>query len=195
MLAFSTIAQPGWSVTEDETVEDCILRIARGDREALAWLYEETHAAVYGFVLSILKNKFDAEDAAHDVYIQIWKKAGSYTARGKPMAWIFTMARNLALMQLREQAHRVELTPEDWQAMFAGAPAVDSSDRLMLEALLAHLSAEERQIVTLHAMTGLKHREIAEILDLRLATVLSKYNRALKKLRGALKEAEQYGNT
>ena len=53
------------------------------------------------------------------------------------------------------------------------------------------LSDEERQIVVLYAMTGLKHREIADLLDLKLTTVLSKYSRAIKKLRSALKEADR----
>ena len=52
------------------------------------------------------------------------------------------------------------------------------------------LDAEERQIVVLHAMTGFRHREIAEVLDLPTGTVLSKYNRALKKMR---KEMEAKG--
>ena len=61
---------------------------------------------------------------------------------------------------------------------------------MTLEALLSALGDEERQIVTLHALTGLKHREIAELLGLPLATVLSKYSRALKKLQLAWKEAD-----
>ena len=54
------------------------------------------------------------------------------------------------------------------------------------------LSDQERQIVMLHAMTGWKHREIAELLHLPLPTVLSKYNRVLKKIRDVWKEANEY---
>ena len=63
-------------------------------------------------------------------------------------------------------------------------------DRMVLETAMNVLDAEERQIVVLHAMTGFRHREIAEILDLPTGTVLSKYNRALKKMR---KEMEAKG--
>lgn len=73
---------------------------------------------------------------------------------------------------------------------FADTPAVTTEDRLVLESMLAFLTDEERQIVTLHALTGLKHREIAALLELPLPTVLSKYNRALKKLKLVLKEGE-----
>lgn len=111
-----------------------------------------------------------------------------YTPKGKPLAWIFTITRNLALMRIREQSRTVTIEPESWQSLFADEPAVTSEDQLVLASLMETLSDQERQIVVLHAMTGLKHREIAELLNLRLPTVLSKYNRALKKLRNVLKE-------
>ena len=60
--------------------------------------------------------------------------------------------------------------------------------RLVLETVLSALGQEEREIVMLHAAAGMKHREIASLLHLPLPTVLSKYNRALKKLREAMKE-------
>ncbi|MBR5472193.1 MAG: hypothetical protein IKU81_08835 [Oscillibacter sp.] len=63
------------------------------------------------------------------------------------------------------------------------AQDVKPEDRQLLQTALAALSQTERQVVLLHAVTGLKHREIAEILELPLATVLSKYRRALRKLK------------
>ena len=93
-------------------------------------------------------------------------------------------------MRLREQTRTVAVSPDDCQNMFVEEPAVDHEDRIILASLLGTLSDEERQIVVLHAMTGLKHREIADLLGLALPTVLSKYSRALKKLRTALKEAD-----
>lgn len=191
MFALFMAVPDGSSGEKDGIMEVCISKIAKGDKEALAELYNETHAAVYGFALSLLKNKQDAEDVLQDVYIQVWRNAGGYQAKGKPLAWLFTITRNLALMTIRQQKRTVTVAPEDWQAMFADEPLVDQEDRMVLGALLGILSYEERQIVVLHAMTGFKHREIAQLLDLRLPTVLSKYNRAVKKLRGALKEADR----
>jgi RNA polymerase sigma factor (sigma-70 family) len=66
----------------------------------------------------------------------------------------------------------------------------DPTDRIVLQAALATLSEEERQIVLLFAATGMKHREIAASLDMPLSTELSKYHRALKKLRDYLEEKE-----
>ena len=61
-------------------------------------------------------------------------------------------------------------------------------DKVILQDALNTLDFEERQIVILHSLTGMKHREIAEILDLPTGTVLSKYNRSIKKLRRELEE-------
>lgn len=189
MLTLAMTAPSCQSGRQDSLTENHIAKIAANDQGALTLLYRETGAAVYGFALSILKNKQDAEDVLQDTYIRIWNAAGSYTPNGKPMAWIFTIARNLALMRMRERSRTVAVAPGDWQSLFADEPAVNGEDRQMLASLLESLSDQERQIVILHSMTGLKHREIAELLNLRLSTVLSKYNRALKKLRNSLKEA------
>lgn len=189
MLAFVMTMPPSRSGRQDGIIENCIAKIAEGEQDALALLYEQTHAAVYGFALSILKNRQNAEDILQDTYIQIWNAACHYTSEGKPLAWIFTITRNLALMRLREQSRTVAISPEDWQTLFADEPAVNREDRIMLMSLLEILSDVERQIIMLHVMAGLKHREIAELLNLRLSTVLSRHSRALKKLRKALKEA------
>lgn len=189
MLAFVMNMPSSQSERQDGVIENCIAKIAVGNPDALTQLYQQISSAVYGFALSILKNKQDAEDVLQDTFIQLWNAAGSYTPKGKPLAWIFTITRNLALMRIREQSRTVSMAPENWQNLFADEPTVSHEDRVMLASLLGTLSDSERQIVMLHIMTGLKHREIAELLNLRLSTVLSKYNRALKKLRNALKEA------
>ena len=106
------------------------------------------------------------------------------------MGWLMTITRNLALDRLRQHSRTQTLPHEDWQALPEEASPVTAEDRMMLEALLSVLEDQERQIVTLHALTGLKHREIAALLGLPLPTVLSKYSRALKKLRLAWKEAD-----
>lgn len=181
--------RPGY---DDDALERSIARIAAGEREALAQLYQHSRTAVYGFALSIMKQRADAEDVLQDTYLQVWQGAEGYRAQGRPMAWLMTIVRNLALDRLRERLRTAELPPEDWQ--LTDDPALTQEDRLTLEALLGQLSDEERQIVTLHAIAGLKHREIAALLKLPLSTVLSKYNRSMKKLQLAWKEAEEHGS-
>ena len=107
------------------------------------------------------------------------------------MAWVLTVARNLALMKLRERGKTEELEPESWEQMAADSPLVTVEDRQVLRAALEGLTDEERQVVTLHAVTGWKHKEIAHLLNLPLSTVLSKYRRALQELRTMLEGGEK----
>lgn len=171
-----------------------ISRIADGDREALACLYEAVRVPVYSYALSILKHAPDAEDVLHDCFLSIHTSAAGYRSAGKPMAWILTITRNLCLMKLREKNRenhrRTDIPEEDWDTHLGLSDDTDVCDRLILDECMNRLSEEERQIVVLHAVSGLKHREIAGILSLPLATVLSKYSRAVKKLKAILEREE-----
>lgn len=169
-----------------EEMERCLARMAQGDTGALGRLYELTREAVYGYALSILKNAHDAEDVMQETFVRAHLGAGQYRAHGKPTAWLMRITRNLALMKLREGKRTVAMSPEDWMDAFSDRPDFTHEDALTLSQLMDTLSSEEREIVSLHALTGLKHREIAQLLDLALPTVLSKYNRALKKLKSTL---------
>lgn len=187
MLAFTVAAEdPGRG--DAGMLDAWLTGIAGGSAEALAQFYQRTRAAVYGFALSILRNPQDAEDVLQDAYIQVWQCADRYRSQGKPMAWLMTVTRNLATSRLRERGRETLLAPEDWSAWADECPAVTEEDRLTLEGLMDSLSDGERQVVVLHALTGLKHREIAGLLDLPLSTVLSRYNRSVKKLQNAWKE-------
>ena len=136
--------------------------------------------------LGYVKNPQDAQDIAQDAFVRIWDSAPQYQSQGSPMGWILTVTRNLALMKLRSRGREAGLEEEQWLAIPADAPSVSPEDRALLEQALGTLEEQARRIVLLHAVTGLKHREIAQLLELPLATVLSKYHRALKKLKAQL---------
>ena len=174
------------TASEYETIEALLARIARGDKAALGELYERTHAAVFGFAMSMCPSPADAEDILHDTYLAVYSSAGQYKAKGKPMAWIMTIAKNLARMRMRKAGRQLDIADEDWERYLAAKNEVSPDERILLQAALKLLSDTERQIVMLHAVAGLKHREIAAILDMPTATVLSKYSRALKKLASAM---------
>ena len=163
-----------------------LLRVAGGEREALAELYRRTRSAVYGLALSYLKNAHDAQDLTQDVYVQAWDCAEQYRPTGSPMGWLMAVCRNLCLMRLRREERHAALSEEEWDAIPAQECGLDADERTLLQQALASLADEERRIVLLHAVTGLKHREIAALLELPLPTVLSKYHRALKKMRAYL---------
>lgn len=170
---------------KDRELDRLLLRVGQGDREAFARLYSLTRGAVYALALSLLRDAHEAQDVAQDVYVKVWESAPAYRPQGSPMAWLLTVARNLARSRLRQSGRQIALDEEAWNAIPAAAPDVE--DRQLLQGALARLGAEEREIVLLHAVTGLKHREIAQLLELPLSTVLSKYHRGLKKLRAQMK--------
>lgn len=170
-------------------LEALLARIAKEDKEALGELYERTKAAVYGFAISLSHSPADAEDVLQDTYIAVYSAAAGYVPRGKPMAWIMTIAKNLARMRLRAVRKQLDLDEEDWGRYLTSSPNVSTDERMLLQVAMKVLSDEQQQIVMLHAVAGMKHREIARMLDMPTATVLSKYSRAIKKLRIAM-EAE-----
>lgn len=165
-------------------------RIAGGDREALETLYLSTEKSVYALILSIVKNPHDAQDIMQDTYLKIRAGAHLYRPQGKPLAWIFTIAKNLSLMHLRRKQHFAEVSSDELENSSNLAVVMDADDRLVLATLLNRLGEEERQIVLLHAVSGMKHREMASALGIPLSTVLSKYTRALKKLKKYLSDEE-----
>lgn len=165
--------------------------IAQGDEDAFRQLYQNTDRTLYSFILSILKSPQDAEEVMQETYLKIWTSAASYRPQGKPLAWMFTIAKNLCYMKFRDQKYRSDLGLDDLSEGELGEPCRQVelvTDRMVLFAALELLKEEERQIVLLHATAGMKHREIAASLRMPLATVLSKYNRAMKKLEKYLRE-------
>ncbi len=176
--------------TEDVLLDECLERISRKDKSALTELYNITSTSVYSFALSILKNTYDAEDVLHDCYVNIYLSAENYHSKGKPMAWILTITKNLCLLKIRDQKRISDIPQEDWEKYLKGKDDMAQEDKIILYECMVNLSDEERQIVILHAVAGLKHREIAKTLSIPLSTVLSKYNRSLKKLKDLLMKGE-----
>ena len=171
--------------------EELLKRVAEGDQEAFHQLYQNTDRTIYSFILSILKNPQDAEEVMQETYLKVWTNASSYQSQGKPLAWMFTIARNLCYMRFRDQKHQADVGLDELNGEETGEvclPLEQMTDAIVLKAALSILKEDERQIVLLHASAGLKHREVAAGLGMPLATVLSKYNRAMKKLQQYLRE-------
>lgn len=169
----------------DETI---FSKIANNDIEAFEELYTVTERSVYSFALSILRDHEDAMDVLQDTYLKIRGAAHLYKPMGKPMAWVFTITRNLAMSKLRTTRRTDSISEEDLEDNLSFSYVTDRDDKMVLQAALNILDTEEREIILLHAISGFKHREIAANLGLSLGTVLSKYNRGLKKLKKHLKE-------
>ena len=166
--------------------ETWISRIAAGDMDALRRLYEAVGDKVYGFALSLVRHPQDAEDVLQETFVRIHDHAKDYRPQGKPLAWIFTIARHLAMDKRRQQSRTQPLSETVDVVDLSNMDRADH--RILLDSLLNRLSEEDRQILILHVVVGMKHREIAVVMDRPLNTVLSRYRRALNRLQTILKE-------
>ncbi len=166
--------------------ENLFPRIAVGDKDAFSALYELCSKAVFAYALSFLRSVVDAEDAASDTFLKIRTASKTYKPEGKPLAWIFTITKNICLTKFRKDSKYSKAPMDELNNVSDLDKISDSEDRIVLKAALKILSDEECQIIMLHAVSGEKHREIADYLNLPLSTVLSKYNRGIKKLRKEL---------
>lgn len=170
------------TVIQQLSMDKWIQGIAQGDRDALEKFYAATSSAVYAYALSILQNPHDAEDVLQDCYIAVCRSAGEYRSQGKPMAWLMTITRNLCYKSRRLRQRYVSL---DSGELF-GRLEAPADDKLLMQSCMQVLTEEERSIVVLHAVAGCTHAEIGRHLNLKLGTVLSKYHRAIRKLRDTL---------
>ena len=191
MLYMTSINHPGGtSPPEKRSVDELIVAVGQGDKNAFEELYRIFAPEVYAYALAVLKNPADAQDVLQDCFVALHNAAPRYKDTGKGRHFVMTIAANLCRMAQRKEGRRAELAEEDWMPYLEDQSALSPDDRLLLKECLTALTAEEREILTLHAVSGFKHREIAGLLGLPLSTVLSKYNRAVKKLRKQFGEGE-----
>ncbi len=158
------------------------------DAETFEALYERTFPKVYAYVASLLRDRSAAEDVTAQAFERAYRRRRSYRpGRGTAEAWIFGIARNAALDELRRRKRRAGLQgdPED-----VAAPAVEdhverSVRREAVRSALADLAGPERDMVALKFMGGLSNREIARVLDMGESNVGTRLHRTITKLREA----------
>jgi RNA polymerase sigma-70 factor (ECF subfamily) len=161
------------------------------DTDTFAALYERTFPRVYAYVASLLRDRSAAEDVTAQAFERAYSRRGSYRKRrGSPEAWLFGIARNAALDELRRRRRRatLESEPED-----AGAPSADDHAELALRreavrAALAALDGHERDLIALKFAGGLSNAEIAKVLELSETAVGTRLHRTMTKLRKACHE-------
>ena len=187
LLLFTTVSE---EAKDSELLDKLISQTAAGDGDAFEKLYRLTKASVYGYAMSILKHPQDAEDVLHDCFVRLYHAAGGYASRGKPMAWILTIAKNLCYKRLNDRSRSVQLDDDEWETAFETNELMGREEIMTSRRLTELLSEDERSIVILHAVSLFKYREIGEFMDLPTSTVISKYHRAINKLRRAYFEDE-----
>jgi len=166
-------------------VSDRLMKqVAKYDSIAFEQLYNQSSGAVFGLAMSILGHQADAEDVVQETFISIYNKASTYKGKGKGMAWIFTITRNHALMKIRERNKHSHIDLDEVHNVGnENTIEEDIHKETLVKVLLNTLKEDERQIVVMHAMSNMKHKDIAQVMNLPLSTVLSKYKRSLDKLR------------
>jgi RNA polymerase sigma-70 factor (ECF subfamily) len=164
--------------------------IADGDREAFGRFYDRYAALVFTFAMRVLRDRSAAEDLLQEVFLQVWREAGNYSAdRGSPEAWIITITRSRGIDKLRFIRRRDKsFVPmggssgkEYDAAVESGAAA--SEARITVNSALAQLPESQRKVMELAYFDGLSQSEIAERIKEPLGTVKTRMRAALQRLR------------
>ncbi len=168
----------------NKTLSTLMQRLAQGDQEALAEVYDRFAGLVHAIALRIVRNPTEAEEVVQAVFIQVWRQADRYDARrGTLEAWLYTLARTRALDCLRRRVSRRE------ESRAAAPPMTivpQTVERLAVTEALAAIPASQRQALQLAYYEGLTQAEIAERLGEPLGTVKTRIRAAMLHLREVL---------
>lgn len=168
--------------------------VARGDREALGLLYDRHAPLLLALGVRIFSDRREAEDVLHDVFVEVWKRAGDYDPRrGSVKTWLALRMRSRCLDRVRSAAYSrgrplSDAGEVERDRATHGAPAEveGAPDRSRVRAALTGLSDEQRVVLELGYFEGLSSTEIAERLGVPVGTVKSRVRIGLGHLRRAL---------
>jgi RNA polymerase sigma-70 factor, ECF subfamily len=163
-------------------------RVSLATAESFEDLYRNTFPRVYAYVASLLRNRTAAEDVTALAFERAYRKRGRFSARrGSPEAWVFGIARNAALDELRKLKRHasVEADPADVWSPGPHEEAERTFRREEVRAALASLDPRDRDLVALKFAGGLTNGEIARVLGISESNVGSRLHRAVEKLRKA----------
>ncbi|MDQ4087263.1 MAG: sigma-70 family RNA polymerase sigma factor [Pseudomonadota bacterium] len=179
--------------SEHQGLADALARVAQGSQAALEDVYARTCAKLFGVCLRILRDRSEAEDALQEVYVSVWRRAGSFDRdRASPITWLATLARNRAIDKLRSSGRSRASEPIDAALNMpdGGADALlrleGKQERIRLLRCVEEL--EERQSSAIRAafFDGLTYSELAERGNVPLGTMKSWVRRGLLRLRECL---------
>lgn len=167
---------------------------ARGDMAAFEELYQRHHRRVYSICLRMLQNTYEAEDLTQDVFIQLYRKVGSFRGDSAFTTWLHRLTVNQVLMHFRKRNVKFEKTTEEGETpeqVVAGTgnpfkmPIVD---KIALENAIDQLPPGYKNVFVLHDVEGFEHEEVARILGCSVGTSKSQLHKARLKLRKLLKK-------
>lgn len=168
--------------------------IAGGDQAAFETLYQRHYRKVYSLCLRMLSNQADAEDVTQEVFVQIYRKIGSFHGESAFTTWLYRLTVNAVLMSIRKRnrKHREQSTEDEVLHNLVDSKAVSRPhefpmvDRIALEQAIGQLPLGYRKVLVLHDVEGFEHEEIGEILGITAGTSKSQLHKARMKLRKLL---------
>ena len=192
----------------EATDEMLMVRYQRGDREAFSVLVQRYKVPIFNFVIRQLRQRSLAEDLTQDVFFRVVQKAASFKHEARFSTWLYTIARNLCVDQLRKLSHRRHPSL-DQPVGTESRPLVESiankhhsadaertaSSRRVVKRISAAVDAlpdEQREVFLLREIANLPFKEIAEVTGSGENTVKSRMRYALEHLQQSLSEFEEY---
>lgn len=183
-----------------KVITSLLQKVAAKDSSALSTLYDITSSQVYGMICHLVKDPFLAEEVLSDIYLYVWHNANKYNPeRGKPITWLFILARCRALdrLRLRKVAKiRNQNTPLTDNIMVNFLPNKNPSPeenflnkerQMFIQQALAQLPVEQREAIELAYYLGFSHKEIAEETNQPVGTVKTRIRIGTGKLKELLK--------
>lgn len=166
---------------DNQKLTELFVSIRAGDIEAFTTFYEAYKKPVFTVLWRIVASKEIAEDLTQDLFVKLFTNPPASFVKNL-RAYVFKMARNLALNAIRSQQYaQVEHVEDSSKDDFSGMEL-----RLDLDSAIAKLSDGERQVLTLHLNADLTFSEIAKVMDQSLPATYRIYKKALKSLRNTL---------
>jgi RNA polymerase sigma-70 factor (ECF subfamily) len=165
---------------------------SEGDLAAFEMLYERYSRRTYSLCLRMLGNQAEAEDLTQDVFVQLYKKIGSFRGDSAFSTWLHRLTVNQVLMHFRKRSVKSERTSEDGElpdqavAGTANPNRMPVVDRIALKNAIAKLPSGYRSVFMLHDVEGYEHEEVARIMGISVGTSKSQLHKARLKLRALL---------
>lgn len=166
--------------------EALLRRVAEGEIAAFQAFYQRYSGRVLSYARQLSHNNRDfAEDVVQEVFVAVWRRAGSYsTDRGDPAGWLYTITRNKMVDLWRKQGDGSELSAIEEETSTTSVASEEL--RVTLSQALARVSSDQRRALELAYFGGLTYEETAQRLDLPVGTLKSRIRAGLKSLRTVL---------